>query len=506
MGIRTKLAEILVGSDIEDDGPEAETAPSPPQDGIEIEADERSVASEQPTTDAFEFPEEGASDTKVAAVEAVTTDGGTQTAAIDDQPMDSPGDDLPESDKPELEMVIEDDPDQLLDNSGTAMRVIDEQFNVAKQNRVMTEWTGVDAAGQDIKCMNQMSGPVCGTEDCTVKQLMDGNKQRVEIEIEKELANGDTKETLLVSERITNDRGEVVGITESFKDISSLKGAQRDVQASLQELTTAADEVADSSEGISSTADTMSGAMQEVTAEVANVSATVEEVASSAEQVAAVSKRAREQAEDGYDTADDAIDTMEDIDRAASEVSADVGDLRGRVDEIDEIVELINDIADQTNLLALNANIEAARAGEEGDGFAVVANEVKNLAEESQQHASTIEKMIGGIKADTEETVESLEETTEEIDEGIEMVGETMDRIEDVVEAVQEAAKGIDEVADAADDQAASTEEVAAMIDEANEKAEEVAAEVQNIAAANEEQAQMVTDIETAIEKLNQGV
>ncbi|UWG48461.1 Sensory protein [Halanaeroarchaeum sp. HSR-CO] len=504
MGIITKLVDVFASSEAEDD-PERETTPSAPQGDVEIGVDEGSVASEQPS-DTFEFPGETDSGPEAAAPRTMTADGGTQTQALADQPMDSPGDDLPEPDRPELEVVLEDDPDQLFDNTGTALRVIDDQFNVAKQNRVMTEWTGVDAENEDLKCMNQMSGPVCGTENCTVKQLMEQGKQRVEVEIEKELANGETRETLLVSERITNARGEVVGITESFKDITDIKDAQSDVQESVSELTTAAEDVAESSEGISTTAEEMSGAMEEVTSEVANVSATVEEVASSAEEVAAVSNQAREQAEGGYETAEEAIDTMEDIDEAAGEVSADVFDLRNRVDEIDEIVELINDIADQTNLLALNANIEAARAGEEGDGFAVVANEVKNLAEESQEHAQTIESMIGGIKADTEETVESLEETTEEIDEGIDMVEETMERLEDVVAAIQEAANGVDEVADAADDQAASTEEVAAMIDEANAKAEDVAAEVQNIAAANEEQAQMVSDIEEAIGRLDQGM
>jgi len=408
-------------------------------------------------------------------------------------------------DRGALEIVLEEDPDQLYDTSGAAQRVIDEQFNVVKQNRVMTEWTGLDGNTRELKCMNQMSGAVCGTEDCTVKQLMEQGRDRVEVEIEKELANGETRHTLLVSERISDPQGDVVGITESFKDISHLKEAQEEVEESIAEVTSASESVAESSEGISSTAETMADSMQEVTSEVANVSATVEEVASSAEQVSTTSERARERAEGGYETAEEAIDTMSDIDSAAAEVSEDVSDLRGRVDEIDEIVELINDIADQTNLLALNANIEAARAGEEGEGFAVVANEVKNLAEESQEHASTIESMIGGIKSDTEDTVESLDETTEEIDAGIEMVEETMDALDAIVDAIQEAANGIDEVAEAADDQAASTEEVAAMVDEANAKAEEVSAEIQNIAAANEEQAQKVKDIERAVGRLNQG-
>lgn len=499
MGVASKLIDLFTRSAADEagDGPdtdaesldwiELETTPERDEETSEERTTERKTASEE---------HEG----------TITADGGTVPQSSQKTDQEAATATPPEPDKPEIEAVIEEDPQQLYDSSGTAMRAIDEEFNVVKQNSVMADWTGIDGNNRDIKCMNQLSGAVCGTENCTVIQLMEQGEQRIEVEIEKELPNGETKDTLLVSERLTNDEGEVVGITESFKDITHLKNAQQDVNDSVSELTEASEGVAESSEEISKTADEMSTSMEQVTSEVANVSATVEEVASSAEQVSAVSSRAKERAQEGYETAEGAIDSMEDIDTAADDVADDVADLRTRVDDIDEIVELINDIADQTNLLALNANIEAARAGEEGEGFAVVANEVKNLAEESQKHASTIESMIDGIKDDTEDTVESLEDTTAEIDEGIDMVEETMQNLEAVVDSIQEAANGIEEVADAADDQAASTEEVAAMVDEANAKAEEVSAEVQNIAAANEEQAQMISDIEGAVERLNQGM
>ena len=126
---------------------------------------------------------------------------------------------------------------------------------------------------------------------------------------------------------------------------------------------------------------------------------------------------------------------------------------------------VINDIAEQTNLLALNASIEAARAGDAGDGFAVVAEEIKNLAEESQQRASEIEDIVSGVRKNTNETVESLEKTNGLLRNGAEKVqrsGETFQSLAGVVENVS---NGITEVADATDDQAASTEEIASMVD-----------------------------------------
>ena len=126
---------------------------------------------------------------------------------------------------------------------------------------------------------------------------------------------------------------------------------------------------------------------------------------------------------------------------------------------------VINDIAEQTNLLALNASIEAARACDAGDGFAVVAEEIKNLAEESQQRASEIEDIVSGVRKNTNETVESLEKTNGLLRNGAEKVqrsGETFQSLAGVVENVS---NGITEVADATDDQAASTEEIASMVD-----------------------------------------
>ena len=274
------------------------------------------------------------------------------------------------------------------------------------------------------------------------------------------------------------------------------------VSDSVAELRAQSTDVEERAGEISDLADEQSDAMGEVATEVSSLSATVEEIASNAEEVSATSEAAEAVAADTTETAKAAIDKMRRVDAAAGEVTADVEALRDGVKRIDEVVEVINDIADQTNLLALNASIEAATAGEAGDGFAVVANEVKSLAEESQEEAATIERMVSEIQSDSQETVESLETANAEITDGVELVEETVTNLERIESTIAEANVGIQEVATATDDQAASTEAVATMTDRTMEQFEKVASEVTAVAEANKRLRGSVDEIDAEMTRL----
>jgi len=256
----------------------------------------------------------------------------------------------------------------------------------------------------------------------------------------------------------------------------------------------AANEVAGAATEIAASAEQMSCGMREQTDQVTQVSAAIEEMSASIVGVAENSAEAvkssiesGETANQGGQIVSETIERMQMISQAVNSSSESVTELGKRGEQIGEIISVINDIADQTNLLALNAAIEAARAGEHGRGFAVVADEVRKLAERTTQATEEVSCSIREIQTETSRAVEMMQSGTKEVDDGVDRATAAGDSLQQIVSSAKGVRQKIESIAATAEEQSSVATEISQSIQRVNATSAQVAEGTSQSAIAGEQ-------------------
>ncbi|GED27179.1 hypothetical protein BAG01nite_32810 [Brevibacillus agri] len=280
--------------------------------------------------------------------------------------------------------------------------------------------------------------------------------------------------------------------------------SSEELSASAQQSVRATEQAMGSVEQIATTAEVQTQRTQESVRVMEEMSVAIQRIADTSSAVSEASVVAADDAQQGNIQIQQAVFQIDSLSQGVNHAADLVQQLGVRSEAIGKIVDVITGIASQTNLLALNAAIEAARAGEQGRGFAVVADEVRKLAEQSEESAREIARLIGEIQHETTQVVSVMLAGTEEAKKGAAAVQEAGKTFERIVVSAKDVAGQIQEVSAATEQMSASVQQVASAMDEMNRLSEEAAVHTQSVSAGAEEQLAAMQEIARSSNNLNE--
>lgn len=306
-----------------------------------------------------------------------------------------------------------------------------------------------------------------------------------------------------LSQRVQLVRRDEIGeIAHSFNEmVGSFQQIIRQVITGVHEVQKGSEHLHAASNKVSVSSHSQSDAAASMSAATEEMLASIDQVAENSRHTYAIAAQSGELSSQGEQTVNQAADEMTKIAEAVNISSVSINQLGEESKQITEIVNVIKEIADQTNLLALNAAIEAARAGEQGRGFAVVADEVRKLAERTSQSTLEISTMVAKIQTETSEAVAGMQEGTRRVKGGVEMALQAGKSMANIRDGAQQVITAINEITLALDEQSSAGGQVAQGVTNIAQMADENCSSVVEIVATAEQLAQLANSLQLAVDQ-----
>jgi methyl-accepting chemotaxis protein len=440
-----------------------------------------------------------------------------------------------------------------LEKIPTPIMIIDTDFNIEYMNQ-----TGAEVVGSDQKsligkkCYDQFKTEQCQTEKCALAQAMSTDT----VVTEETIARPKIGELSIMytGSPVKDKSGNIIGAIEYVANVTDMKEREnyltRSTETILHEMEkfsygdltvkviaekegddisklfngfnravdniknivsqvkNAVEATASASTEISSSAEEMAAGAQEQSSQTAEVAAAMEEMsrtivetASNATVASEASQDSASKVHDGTSKVDESKKGMEKIVVSTESTGGIISSLANKTDQIGEIAQVIDDIADQTNLLALNAAIEAARAGEQGRGFAVVADEVRRLAERTTKATKEIAETIKAIQGEAKDANVSMQEAGVLVNDGLHLNEEVGKVLTAILDGAENVSSQISQVAAASEEQSATAEQVSTNIEAINNVVNESANGVQQIASASEDLNRLTENLSSLVKQ-----
>ncbi len=439
-----------------------------------------------------------------------------------------------------------------LSNLPSPVVAIDKEHNIKYANKATAAFLNIDEkAIINKKCYDLFKTDHCTSGDCEVQRAMTEDCITQGQTVSR--ANGRTTSIMYSGTPTKSENGQINGALEYMVDINNIKEIQdylaentkiileamekfskgdltvqvtppdkdddisklfkgfnsavNKIRHMINKVSEATHATASASAEISSIAEELSSGAQEQNAQTMEIASAVEEmnytISESSKNTSAVahsSEEIKSLAQNGGEKVVETVNKMESIADLVMKAAENVQKLSNSNEKIGEIVKVINDIADQTNLLALNAAIEAARAGEHGRGFAVVADEVKKLAERTTSATKEISEMIYAVQNEMKNTVESIEYGTKEAQSGKMLANEAGNAINEIVNSINHIVEMINNIAATSEEQSTTFAQISENIELISKVTAESSAGSAQMAEAAEDLNRLTTNLEALLE------